>query len=229
MQAASSVVDPLVRRTKRQRLEQPVCWMECESLETVVVAAAAVNSSSRWIRTPVATPLTQELFLDRLQKEIVTPFQFSLSSQIRLLSQDDTVPAAKERRRWIQSRLRVGGNACAQALEQAACDNSNNNQAPTLLVLTSSTSTPSTVAQSILPALAHRAGTPVLLLSSGSSTELGRLLGIRRVSALAFVPAPPDCAARSEEEQRVHAAVDSFVEFGRSKVAPQQLQQQHSG
>jgi len=148
-----AATDPLRRLTKRQRLEEPICWMDCESVDTVVAPVGGGNrhnqqqqqqQQQQLIQTPLASQLTSEIFLDRLQKEILTPFRFSLSSQLQLLDhndgKEDTVHAAKERRRVLQSRLRIGLNACIRALEEA-CSGSTiygtgGPQPPTLLVLT---------------------------------------------------------------------------------------------
>ena len=219
---------PLFRLTKRQRLEGPVCWMDCESIETVV-------SGSRVLRTPAASQLTQDLFMDRFQKEIAKPFRFSLSSQIQLLDRrelgveegedtEDTVQAAKERRQQIRARLRIGINACTRALEAACYEGE---RAPSLLVLTTSSSNTTTSSDpsisAHLPALAQRAQVPLLLLpSTTAATELGTILGIPRVTALAFVPqnrhGMSSSALSADQNERLHAAVDSFVEFARGKV-----------
>jgi len=202
--------------------------MDCESIETVV-------SGSRVLRTPAASQLTQDLLMDRFKKEIVKPFRFSLSSQIQLLDRrelgveegeedtEDTVQAAKERRQQIRARLRIGINACTRALEAACYEGE---RAPSLLVLTTSSSYTTSSDPSIsahLPALAQRAQVPLLLLpSTTAATELGTLLGIPRVTALVFVPqnqhGVSSSALSADQAERLHAAVDSFVEFTRGKV-----------
>lgn len=233
-----TTTDPLRRPTKRQRLEQPVCWMDCESVDTVVALVGSGNRHDKdqqqqllLIQTPLASQLTSEIFLDRLQKEILTPFRFSLSSQIQLLEydgKDDTVHAAKERRRALQSRLCIGLNACIRALEEACRYSTNSSagtgdsQPPTLLVLTNDAAginnNNSNTALHVLVALAHRTRTPLLRLPL-SSKELGQCLGTKHVTALTFLP-PSRCGkvAVSVEHQQLHAAVDSFVDFMRDKV-----------
>ena len=234
-------MDPLLRLTKRQRLDHPLCWMDCETIETVVAPVAMSTRDplqqqplSRHFQTPIASPLTEEIFLDRLQKEILTPFRFSLSDQIQLLDNAvDTVPSAKLRRQWLQSRLRVGLNACLRLLEDADAP-LNGNPArdatvvalPTLVVITSeaTTSASSTAAHYALAMLAHQVGTPLLVLPTTSSRDLGRRLGTKHVTAMAFVGEcqnSPDGAPSGlppTEQDQVHTAVASFVAFVRDKI-----------
>jgi len=203
--------------------------MDCESVDIVVAsvgsgaaeATAHTNRQQQLIQTPLASQLTSEIFLDRLQKEILTPFRFSLSSQIQLLDydgKDDTVQAAKERRRALQSRLRIGLNACIQALEESCCGPQEAPPPPTLLVLTNeaTASSNNNTALHVLVALAHQTGTPLLRLPI-SSKDLGQRLGTKHATALAFVPISSNILV-SAEHQQLHAAVDSFVDFMREKV-----------
>jgi hypothetical protein len=72
--------------------------MDCETLATV---AAPFETP---IRTPLASQLTKEIFIERFQKEIVSRFQFSLSSQLRV---DDTLSLqdVKSRRTVLKQRI----------------------------------------------------------------------------------------------------------------------------
>ena len=241
------MVDPLVRLSKRQRLEQPLCWMDCETIATVVApVGVGVDSASSprpdrrmLLSTPIASALTEEIFLDRLAKEILIPFRFSLSNQIQLLDEDavenDTVSAAKERRRCLQSRLCIGLNACLRLLEEAtaatrsggthlptctATPTKPTTPAPQLVVLASeaATASTSTAAHQAVAVWAHQVGTPLLVLPNTSSRELGRRFGTKHVTAVAFVSSP---LTQQQPNRALHNAVDSFVAFVRDKVPPQ--------
>lgn len=200
----------MYRATKRQRLEHPTSWMDCDSIETVV---AAPSISRSFVTTPLASEITKEIFFERFKKEILTRFGFSLSSQIMILN-DEPLENAKERRNLLKQRMQVGINSCTRALEAAVYGKA---PAPLLLVLNSDVHP--TAVTSHLPILAQQSRVPVLLLpGNSSSSELGNILGTKKIAALAFVP-HVSVYQESEEAKRVHTAVDSFVDFVRGKIS----------
>jgi ribosomal protein L7Ae-like RNA K-turn-binding protein len=185
--------------------------MDCESIEAVV---APPFHQQPVLRTPLASQVTKEIFLERFRKEILDRFNFSLCSQIRIEGKE-TLADIKQRRNILKQRIPIGINAVTRALE-AACYGKR--PAPSLVVLTSDLHPPTL--QAHIPVLAAQLRTPVFLLpGDASSEELGKLLGTKRVAALAFLPHAAVYQMTSQEEQ-VHGAVDSFVAFVRGKLEP---------
>lgn len=204
----------MFRPTKRQRIEHPVCWMDCESIETIPCPlVVGQQQQCIMVKTPVATVLTKEIFLDRFQKEILQPFRFSLSSQIQIC-EGETLEQVKARRDVLQKRIVCGINAVTSTLEAAVCCKA---PIPLLLVLTIDVY-PSLTAH--LPILAQQIPVPILLLPGAqSSSELGKLLGTKKVAALAIVPPLHADYNMADDECRVHAAVNSLARFIRDKIA----------
>jgi ribosomal protein L7Ae-like RNA K-turn-binding protein len=183
--------------------------MDCETLASV---AAPFETP---IRTPLVSQLTKEIFMDRFQKEIVSRFQFSLSSQLR--GDDPTsLQDVKSRRTVLKQRILVGTNACTRALESAVY--SSKGLSPLLLIVAADLNPPTILAH--IPVLAKQTHVPILLLPGRASFELGKALGTKKVAILCFQPHEPvDEATEAEEE--VHGAVDSFVEFMLQKLQAQ--------
>jgi ribosomal protein L7Ae-like RNA K-turn-binding protein len=181
--------------------------MDCESLSSVVSPFTETP-----IHTPVVSQLTKEIFLERFQKEILSRFHFSLSSQLRVES-DSSVEDAKIIRAVLKRRILVGTNACTRALEASAYSQG---VAPLLTVLAEDVQPPTILAH--IPVLAKQSNVPILLLADWrASFELGKLLGTRKVAILCFqsqVPVNPGTLL----EQQVHGAVDSFAEFMLQKL-----------
>jgi hypothetical protein len=112
------------------------CWMDYESIEAIEYIPSINNchrnsynecdtksiSQSSIICPSIASSTTTEIFMNRLQKEIILPFQFTLSSQIQLNNNDDdnnqtdTIHDAKYRRRIIQKRIIFGYNDVSKLL-----------------------------------------------------------------------------------------------------------------
>jgi ribosomal protein L7Ae-like RNA K-turn-binding protein len=193
------------RPTKRQRLENPPSWMDCETLESV---AAPFETP---IRTPLVSQLTKEIFMDRFQKEIVSRYQFSLSSQLR---GDDpsSLQEVKSRRTVLKQRILVGTNACTRALESAVFSKG---LSPLLLVVAADLHPPTILAH--IPVLAKQTRVPILLLPGRASFELGKALGTKKVAILCFQPHVPVHEA-TEAEEEVNGSVDSFVDFMLQKL-----------
>jgi len=197
------------RPTKRQRLEQPPSWMDCENIATVASPYAEMP-----LQTPIASQLTKEIFLERFQKEVLEPFHFSLSSQLQV-DPNTSLVDTKQCRSILKQRIIVGTNACTRVLE-AAC--TQRGTPPRLVVLT--TDTPPTILVHV-PVLCQQHQIPMLLLGGPASLELGKVLGTKKVGIFAFSPhagvypgTPLQC--------NVHSAVDSFVDFVQSKI-PKEL------
>jgi ribosomal protein L7Ae-like RNA K-turn-binding protein len=189
------------RPTKRQRIECPPSWMDCETI-------SAVPYLNSIIRTPVASQVTKEIFLERLEKEIVKRFRFSLSSAQHKLHEDDET--SKKRRNLLRKRIQIGTNACTQALQKQQ-------QQPRLVVVAGSNAPPAIVLAHI-PVLTRQQKVPLLLLPA-TAQEVGKVLGTKRVVILTFLGRQDDeDATTSDDDEQVHDAVDSFVDFMRLKV-----------
>jgi ribosomal protein L7Ae-like RNA K-turn-binding protein len=192
--------------------------MDCEQL-TEIPAPHLLGqkdaTTPMLLRTPLASTVTKDIFLDRFRKEIVDRFHFSLNSQMRLL-EGESVHDAKDRRRIIKGRLMVGFSVCGKALQQDVVTAPQ--QPPVLqLVVLSSDFSPARFAAHI-PLLAHQQGVPLLLLPN-SSVEMGRLLGVKSAGVLAFCAATePTEGGWTETERAIHQGLDSFVHFVRNKV-----------
>jgi ribosomal protein L7Ae-like RNA K-turn-binding protein len=207
--------------------------MDVESIESLPYPL--MDAPSNVLRTPVAALLTKDIFVDRFRKEILQPFRFTLSSQLQVMD-GESLEDVKERRTLLRQRILVGINGVTRALElavaatkprttssdiavSAALDN-----APLLIVL--STDVPPTVTMQI-PILAKQLGVPVLLLPGmQTSHELGELLGIRTVAAMAIVPNIHNmetmCKSTTmKTADHVNNAVDSFAAFMIGKVETQ--------
>jgi ribosomal protein L7Ae-like RNA K-turn-binding protein len=235
----------MIRSTKRQRLEHPTSWMDCESIEVVVNAPVVVGADSietsknhddnskhdRVLRIPAASIHLTELFFERFQVEILKRYRYSLSSQIRIFEEDDEdiIRTIKRDRSILQQRIKIGINSCTRVLEALLRQNENDTsiegtkQTAMLLVLTTDIKPPTI--QAHLPVLASQVSPPVpimLLSGSSSSSEFGKLLGTKNVSAVVFLSqnrAEDDQATvREEETKQVHFAVDSFVDYVRRKI-----------
>lgn len=201
------------RPHKRPRTESPTGWMECDDLTAVPNPhlLGKEKGDGLLLRTPIASTVSKEVFLDRLRKEIVEPFQFSLNSQLQIRP-GESVLEAKERRKLIKSRILVGISVCSKALSAK-----NDSSAPTFLdlLVVSSDYQPAHFAAH-LPLLAHQRQVPLLLLPEASN-ELGTLLGIRRAGVVAFTRPPADTSGE-EGVQDIHDAVTSFVAFIKNRI-----------
>ena len=202
-------------RTKKQRKEDPLSVLDNESL-------ACVASPSGPIRTPVVCNVTKEIVLDRLDKEICKPFQFSLSvprqQRQQVLRPDGTMETIKRPAKRLKteattssanavlkSRLKIGTNECTRALEKAVAKDG---PAPSLVLLARDVHPPTILAH--IPYLAKQVGTPILLLPGKASWDLGRTLGTKKVTILLFMP--------TQDKDDEHSRIDSLVDFIKSKV-----------
>ena len=186
--------------------------MDCENIATV--ASPFSNSP---LQSPIASQLLKEIFFDRFQKEILEPFHFSLSSQLQVDNATASLNDMKQCRSILKQRILVGTNACTRALE-AAC--AHKGTPPRLLVVASDV-TPATILVHVM-VLCHQHQIPILVLPGpATSIELGQLLGTKKVSILAFLP-HAGVYPGTTLQCHVHAAVDSFVDFVKSKI-PKEL------
>lgn len=220
---------------KKQR--QPRSFADNESL-------ACVASPIGPIRTPVVSTLVKEILLDRLEKEIVSKFSFSLSREKKqqgpkylvggkLVSREER--ESKRRRvepltndtKKKEEKLRSPESEKKVTVKKRLLVGTNQctraleaavlgkGMAPSLLVLARDVYPPTILAH--IPFLAKQVGTPILLFPGRASMELGSTLGTKKVAIVLFLPSG-DVTDATEEIQQCHKDIDSFVEFAKSKV-----------
>lgn len=228
------------KRSAENHAAAPTGWMECESLTMISILPSMIGTttpttkgeSSSILLTPLASVITKEIFLERFRKEIIERFQFSLNhlsfskkrrNQESPASSSFDQSSKKETCRILKSRILVGFCVCSKALQQKG-ETGNGHGRPLDLVVLSSDFRPTHFAAHV-PVLARQRNIPLLLLpGDNSSTELGRLLGVRSAGVLGFVSSEPTTASRAPaegattREEEIHKAVDSFVDFIKSKV-----------
>lgn len=196
------------------------------------------------LKTPLASQTTKEIFMDRLQKELLIPFRYSLSSQLKIVN-GETVADVKARRSCLRQCIVCGINSVSQALHEAVqrhhSDTSTvGDEAQVLsslcfVVLTSDVF-PAGATTSQIPVLAKQLNVPILLLPGlQTSKELGSVMGAKSVAAMAFLPprkkienvdfnsvvADGDSSNRStfgNPQREIHAAIDSFASFIVGKI-----------
>jgi hypothetical protein len=250
----------MIRPTKRQRVECPPSWLDCATLQAVPAAArrstakhAAPNSDDNggMIRTPVASSTTKDIFLDRLRKEVVDKYKFSVASPKKATTSaagtrggtavgsmkdvsdgndnaDDPVHSQQRIRELLRRRIAIGLNECTRALESAVgrqrrtsgtalerrCQEASKTTmnetgkvsdvefdgVPLLIVVAAEGMRPSPLPVVHIPVLASELSIPLLLLPESSTRrELGRILGIKSASVLAFLSQPPSPQPRSTQ------------------------------
>jgi hypothetical protein len=123
----------------RQVENSTVCsWMDYDSMESIQSLSSTTITRSKVatsciVSTPVASSTMTEIFLNRLHKEIILPFRFTLSSQIQLLDSDQTIHEAIERRNLIQQRIMFGYNNVSKVLFEAHSNKTT--KKPSLIVM----------------------------------------------------------------------------------------------
>jgi hypothetical protein len=167
------------------------CWMDFESIESITNFSSSKDqcTNQQIVHTSIASSTTTELFMERLQREIIEPFRYTMSTQIQLLDSDQSIHDAMDRRKVIQKRIVCGYNDVSQLLfDYAAATRTDHKRgvlvtAPMLIVLVNPTSTElsnhpqqqqqqhRTSAAAItasmvqhIPLLAHEVHVPLLLL-----------------------------------------------------------------
>ncbi len=184
----------MYRQTKRQRRDNPSSWLDCETLTAVPNVVLQHNdeeSSGRGgdggiplpsiVRTPITPAHVQELFVERLNKELLQKYYRKRNDV-----QDSTSLSRRwlQQRRVLQQRMRVGINACNRA-----CLNSLMTTKPLLIVVVHPSPQDPVTPMVHIPALCPAHAIPLLLLSSsGAHSSLTQQLKMKRVSVITFVP-----------------------------------------
>ena len=205
--------------SKKRRKDHPPSWLENESLACV----AAPFSTEHSIRTPVASDLLKQVWMDRFQKEILIPFQFTLSRN-KSNAQEDTDSC---RTNILRQRMLVGTNQCTRALEAKIMSQSTDS-VPILVVMARDIYPPTILSH--IPVLvdqlnrrrnddhaAKKISLPILLLPGRASSEMGALLGTKKVAILVFLS---KSTTRDDDKEAAtwHHRIDSLVTFIRDKL-----------
>ena len=190
----------MLRPTKRQRLECPPSWMDCESL------ARVPSHDGSCVDTAVADSHTQEIFLERFRKEIVERLHYTLTIDTKPADDSD---AAKSKL-VVSKRILVGVNACSKLLQEPS------ESAPeTSIGIIVCCDVPSLLSH--VPVCAKQRDIPILLLPQSCCRMLGEMIGIRRASIILFLQSK-QATERTEEADAIHGAIDSFVDFVCNKL-----------
>ena len=203
------------RPSKRQRKENPASWLENESLSFV---ASPLGGT---IRTNVAFKHDKELFLDRLEKEIIPYCLLEDKKAPKELTASKPIAGTTV----VKKRLIMGTNQCTRRLEKLLSDPKDLSVAvlPSLIVLARDIYPPTILSH--IPVMAQQIRTrthetkgerthssvPILLLPGQASQELGRLFGTKRVSVMMFLPSTG--SDQSDETRHLDDKITSFVQF----------------
>ena len=215
------------RPSKRQRKENPPSWLENETLAFVSSPLGGT------IQTSVASKHDKDVFMDRLQKEIIPYYRKS----------KDVKEGEKAVSNALKKRIVLGTNQCTRQLEKmlaaATGDAKEVSSLPILIVLardvyppTILSHIPVMVQQLQLQIEAKRNSSPsaqtdyggslpVLLLPGQASQELGTLLRTKRVSVMIFMSSSSSSSSSDgcevsgvdDTNQGVNITVTSFVQF----------------
>lgn len=190
------------RPTKRQRKEHPPSWLENESLSSVV------SPFGKTIHTKVASASNKTVFLDRLDKEIIKPYQ---------LVHSRTQKHEPQRKGYeiVKRRVIMGTNQCTRALEKAFGSSERNlSTIPSLIVLARDIYPPTILSH--IPVMAEQVHVPILLLPGNASSELGKSIGTKKTSILLFLSeaeGDDDNNNNKDDVVRTNHAITSFVSF----------------
>ena len=215
------------RPTKRQRKEHPLTLTDNESLSLVA-------SPYGPIATPLASIVAKEIVLERLRKEIVDRFGLVLSiprnkkqhifsktgeklqqgkcqESKKIKIQARLVKIQDPKITLLRSRMVFGVNQCTRALETTLTAT-----IPTLLIVGRDLYPPNILSH--IPLLARETNTPILLLPGNASVELGAALGTKKIGILLFLSRNKGDEELSAEDLKLHALIDSFIDFAKSKL-----------
>lgn len=161
-----------------------------------------------------------ELNTNSKRIEILERYRFSLKSQIQMF-EGDSLDIIKKQRSIIKQRIIIGINACTRELESRvkATNESVSSSSADLLVLGTDIQPPTMIAHIPTLAIQMTQRVPIFALPGISpSEELGTLLGTKNVSCLLFLSRPLEERIFEDEEEKVHKALDSFIEYFLAKL-----------
>ena len=213
------------RASKRQRKENPKSWLHNHSLTCV-----ASPFGGDPIRTEVVSTNTKEVFLERLEKEIVIPL--NLYRGKRAKGHDPTTQPTSNSsstcskvRQWPKTVV-IGANQCTRVLQKALAGNINGKAKPKLIVLARDIYPPTILSHVLV--MAHqlfpsdgKTSLPVLLLPGKASQELGKVWGPKHISVVDFLSEDPnDQELKEEDNCQTQQIVSSFLKFVTQSLLP---------
>jgi len=219
---------------KRKNIVIPQKLIDNDSLELV---ASPVGP----IRTYAVTHLDKDIILERLEKEIVKKFHFTLSpsngslsskrKRVELPEGDAEIMEKKlKMQAFMKARMTIGTNSCSRAFENISRAKEQSEDS-TLVDTNSLSSLPKdrkislcVLARDVRPAsiLSHIPylcllhNVPILLLPGKASHDLGMVLGGKKVSVLLF-----DCCASDDlqgAEKKWLKLINSYIDFIKAKI-----------
>jgi len=219
------------RSKKRGRTKQskhtkkiPTRLIDNESIDCV---ASPIGGSP--IRTPVASTDDKDILIERLQKEVVDKFEFTLSKRrqrdtsIMLGGKTDIVSEVndgkgRKRKRRKVSRPPAAAEASTemtfadivkrrliagtnQCTRALEASASSTGPRPSLVLLSRDVRPPTILAH--IPVLCKRMGIPALVLPGRASSELGKALGGKSVAVAVFLPSTAAADAVTDGQQQL--------------------------
>jgi hypothetical protein len=199
-----------------------------------------VSSPVGPVQTICLSQVDKEIILDRLLKEIVNNFHFTLSPKRintherlrsdKLRSENKYIDSCDQEvmKKVLRSRFRIGINSCTRTLERVFHNYRDTNQnatlgdtnsskldiIPDLVILARDIRPPNILAH--VPYFCSLLKVPILLLPGRASADIGKVLGGKSVSVAMFLKRSDD-QMDDEVSIRCHRIIDSFVVFAKSK------------
>ena len=213
--AADSQRNKKKRKTKK-KTKAPISFLDATTLLQVVDFPSQQSlAEHETIKSDVVDDVVKEVFLDRFVKEIVKPFapNRSIDGQFVMIDgklqkkkkQNHVVDKTKIQSIWNE-RIRVGTNQCLRVLDASMNDPS---AKKTILCVCARDLYPPTMLTQV-PVVAKKLSIPLIILGGKASSELGKVVGLRKASILIIL--------ESSGSNESHNAIDSFCSYARTLV-----------
>lgn len=220
---------------KKRKLVIPENLIDNDSLEIIATPIGP-------IRTFAVSQNDKDIILDRLKKEIIDRFHFTLSpknsssskkQKIVPIGDSNKEEQQKKMTAFAKARIVVGTNSCTRTFEKISRAELSSNLVMvkenakkedaigvSLCILARDVRPASVLSH--IPYLCQLHDIPIVLLPGKASFELGKLLGCKKTSVLLFredsCPEITTGAEKKWEKQK-----DSLVDFIKSKIPPPQV------
>lgn len=222
------------KKKKKKNVVIPQNVMDNESLELV---ASPIGP----IRTKPVTTTDAQIILDRLAKEIVQKFGFTLSpvgksdnSKKRKRVSNAPVPVdpLEEKKMKMtniaKSRIVVGTNSCTRVFEKlyarptrgrdaSESSESSSTGKPSLCLMARDVRPPAILSH--IPYFCHQMNVPIILIPGNATHDLGCVLGGNKVSVLLFRERPSTSTGENGVDCQYHDMIDSYIAFAKLKVS----------
>lgn len=222
---------------KKRKLVIPEHLIDNDSLEIIATPIGP-------IRTFPVSQNDKDIILDRLKKEIIDRFDFTLSPKNSSASKKQKIiqindmnkeEQQKKMTAFAKTRIVVGTNSCTRAFEKISRAEISSNQDMakeddkkreamdfSLCILARDVRPASVLSHIPYLCQLHDIDIPIILLGGKASYELGRLLGCKKTSVLLFrKDSCPEIITGAEKKWEKQ--IDSLVEFLKSKIPPRQV------